>query len=911
MAELRPVTAPPVLQMKEFFQRARWSRLVLLTYSFDLPFFEAYLLPALVQGGARSIAIAADATWLQARLPAWLAAGEVREAGRSYTLSGVRVPGAFHPKVLLAADETAGAVLVGSGNISAWGMATGGELFSLVEWREGEVPSLARETWRFCRDAARLLSVDDLFAARVDALAGLVPALAVPTIDNTLLHNLTEPLIEQFVRRLAGREVTSLLAWSPFTDRRLAALAALVERLRPARITLAFQPGLTGIDGEHLAALAAQHPGVDWRFVELDTSFRDVPGGRDTGAARQLVHAKGLLITVSSGEEFLLTGSPNLSAPALLRTASEANVEVGVLARGRDLRSRLFDPDGPVSLGEVVGADTLTWAADPDDDLVVGSAPAVELLAATWDGTTLALQIRRAFPSDPEVLIDQQRRLPLVAAAGSVHASPPPGEIPTHATLIWSGGRSGPVVVADLGRLEGLARSGGAARHTPLEALDYGGDSDLLALLEELARLAILSSHDIARLLRGQAAPSETEEAAEATGKVAPVDLGSIDFEAIRQHPRGSAYGTRADRAFDAPRLELWLDDVVRQFDALREQQRLRLVRPEPIADDEMADEDTAVHAEPQRRWPVSRRVRVRVHHRVRRYIDGIADPRFRRLVTPDWMAQNYALFLDFLRRLWDRAADPATAILESAALRQLARDLLVNFWGSDERAGYWAALNEEERLTVGVLLEERHSVALTIAIATRLLDAPGAEGRDAPFIVGGFVAAAAELGLLTTVAAADALVYLDRTELNPAVILQRLRMTTAHFTWERFCTLLSRRHGLRQARLEAGLFTRGEALVIDAATAIDAHPRPLAVLADWIAAATQRGDKRDVFQMLWGTREDTLIYERDTRKLTWRQPSTIGRRQVITLAIDVTEESFATWAGLVPPVAVTEQRVG
>jgi hypothetical protein len=133
VAEPRSVAATPPLDLREVLQRGRWQEALFLTYSFDLPFFEAYLLPVLVRNGCRSVAVAACAGWLPERLRAWWEAGEVREAGRGYTLSTVSVPGTFHPKLVLAAGEGRGVVLVGSGNISTYGMTTGGELFTLVE----------------------------------------------------------------------------------------------------------------------------------------------------------------------------------------------------------------------------------------------------------------------------------------------------------------------------------------------------------------------------------------------------------------------------------------------------------------------------------------------------------------------------------------------------------------------------------------------------------------------------------------------------------------------------------------------------------------------------------------------------------------------------------------------------------
>src|SRR2546421_8632815 len=97
MDDVRRVVPSPPLDLKNVFRKGRWLEAIFLTYSFDLPFFEAYLLPVLVGKGCRSVAVAACARWLPQRLQAWSDAGELREAGRSYTLSTVSVSGVFHP----------------------------------------------------------------------------------------------------------------------------------------------------------------------------------------------------------------------------------------------------------------------------------------------------------------------------------------------------------------------------------------------------------------------------------------------------------------------------------------------------------------------------------------------------------------------------------------------------------------------------------------------------------------------------------------------------------------------------------------------------------------------------------------------------------------------------------------------
>jgi len=882
MVELQPITSPVPLKLKNVFLQGRWRHVILLTYSFDLPFFESYLLRLLVDAGANMVTVVADAAWLSERLPKWLESGDVREAGRSYTLSAVRVPNVFHPKLVLAADETSGTVLLGSGNMSAYGLATGGELFTLVDWHDAQVPSIAQEAWRTCRDLSQTIAIDPLFEQRVEAMGRLVPALALKPSLSCLRHNLVEPLLDQFVASVGGQTVAELLLWSPFTDRPLEALRILIDRLNPKKVTLAIQPGLTGIDGQRLTEIASARDGIDWRFVELRQNENLL------GTGRQLIHAKGILALLDSGEELLLAGSPNLSTPALLKTVSEGNFEITSIQHGRELYQSLFAETGPICLGAAVDLATVSWSHEPSVASIREEHSEVELLGARWNGAVLELKVRGNCPQAAEILIDGRHRLPVQSVNGSLQSEVPPGVTAIGVELIWEGGRSGPVIVADLPRLDALGRSSESRAHTPLSTLDYGGDSDLLVLLDELAQLAIITHADIDRMMRGRSGLSEREEADEVAGSADMHDLEDIDFETVRQHPRGRVYESIRNDFFDAPRLQLHLAEVVQQFDMLRERQLLRVVKP-IVTGDDSKDDDPELADEPARevrRWPVSRRVRVRVLNRVRRYVTGVGDPRFWQLISPQWMAKNYVLFLDFLDRLWRRAGDPATLILPRDDIAVLSLDLLSAFWGSDERDGYWAHLSEDEALEVALLLEEHKSIALTVAIAIRLLSISGEAGRIAPFVVSALVRACNQLGLITSSAAEEALVYLDQQEREPASVVMQLGATNGYFTWDRFLYLLARRHHVRKIVLENRGFATGEAMVIDASGRLEDHPAPLAVLADWIDAATKRGSTRHIFQLIWNS-SDLVIYNSEKRVLRrsygivearWSAPHEIGR---------------------------------
>jgi hypothetical protein len=881
------VGSPP-LDLKEVLIKGRWQEALFLTYSFDLPFFESYMLPLIVRNGSRSVAVAACATWLPARLRAWSEAGEIREAGRSYTLSTVSVPGTFHPKLVLAADQGGGVVLIGSGNISAYGMAMGGELFTLLEWNGNEVPSLARESWQLCREIARRLQVDHLFAERVEALGRLVPALAASPAERVLVHNLSEPILDQFLKHLSEAEVEELIVWSPFTDRRLDALDVLVERARPRRVVVGVQPDLTSLDGARLVALETQ-----WKHVALEVRTLVVREAKRPS----LIHAKGILATLMSGDQLALIGSPNVSTPALLRTASNGNFELAVLHRAPDLREQLFGEDSVITFGDMVQPSQLTWTEDPTTAEMSSPLPSLHLLGARLEAEWLAIEVLGAPPAEAMIVLDGTIAFAVTRAKDGWGAALTDVLAPRTAELVWDGGRSGPVIVADLARLAAMRHGAQSRQHARLEALDYGADSDIIALLDQLAQIAIGSIYDLDRMLHGRGVPTPQEEADEAAGQAPIVRLEDIDFERVRQHPRAHAYGRGVSDEYDAPRIQLWLDEVVHQFQSLRERQLLRVVQPIMTEDGE--EEPAPIdEAEERHRWPVSRRIAVRVRNRLWRYVTGIGDPHFWRLVDSDWMATNYVLFLSLLDRLWVRAAT-AEAILSEEDLGSLTLHLLTGYWGDDRRGGYVAQLPEEARWSSAVLMADHQGDALTATACIRLLESQGNVGRSAPFAVGAYVQAAQVLGLITEEVLERALIFLDRADESPAMQVQLLLASASYFAWDRFASNLAWRHGLKSAVLLTdvpglGRFVSGEVLVVDGEEILELNEATMPVFGDWVQEVRKRDPSRDVIQMAWG-KGSILIYDVATQEVLLRRLLTEAGLGLQVIAADIPPEEIAT----------------
>jgi hypothetical protein len=280
--------------------------------------------------------------------------------------------------------------------------------------------------------------------------------------------------------------------------------------------------------------------------------------------------------------------------------------------------------------------------------------------------------------------------------------------------------------------------------------------------------------------------------------------------------------------------------------------------------------------------------------------VNGIRDERFWRLVTPEWMATNYVLFLSLLERLWVRALTPA-AILSPEDLGPLTLDLLIGYFGDDRFAGYFSKLSEEARWSSAVRLTDHHADALTAAVCIRLLGSEGDVGRVAPFVVGAYIRVAEELGLINEEVVERALIFLDRADESPAPIVQQLLGTGSYFSWDRFAANLAWRHGLPPAALlvdlpGVGRFVSGAVLVFDGEN-LNVNESTLQVFGEWVLEVCKRDPRRDTIRMAWG-KEMILIYDVATGEVMTRRPVTkagVGP-QVIATGVSPEEISKLTF---------------
>jgi len=300
-----------------------YSSAILGTYQFDGGFFEDEVLPILNQLDIANIVVLTDTQ-------AYTEASDLTQAGQAYYLDHVRCAGVYHPKFVALLGHDHGRVFVGSGNLTEQGWSRNGELMSVIDYpaETGETRAVFAQLRGFIEHSADQIHGSRATAAINEAFrdAPWLPESIQSSSDELgLLHNYTEPLIEQVLGHVADQPVESIEICSPFfsgTDE--AVLAALCE-LEPENIEINIQPGMVaGFDAGLLDA--ACFDGIDVTVNKIALTGDD---------SDRYLHAK-LLVLKSPAGAWALYGSPNLTTPALLKTKANGNIELGVLRHESD-----------------------------------------------------------------------------------------------------------------------------------------------------------------------------------------------------------------------------------------------------------------------------------------------------------------------------------------------------------------------------------------------------------------------------------------------------------------------------------------------------------------------------------------------------------------------------------------------
>jgi len=311
------------------------ERSLLICFETSLPFFERAFLGPLSSHGEGALAVIVDAAdYAQS----FADASAVTGVGVDYTFAGVSLPGpsaAFHPKLYLTLGNFGAQLIVASANLTPTGARSNLEVIdrlSLTAAGTGDRAAFAvyAELIEDLPTLAPALSGDARVALKRAAAAvrRLLRSAedSLPAVDKgpVLLHSATHPLLEQLRSLVPAKEVTEIIAVSPFYDSGSRAILALAAAYPEASLRIIKDRLATGdIDGRALMSL-----GKRVRVERLDSVNR---------SARRL-HAKVIALT-GPRTGWIVTGSANLTAAAWLRSARDGGNLEAVVVRASTVRA--------------------------------------------------------------------------------------------------------------------------------------------------------------------------------------------------------------------------------------------------------------------------------------------------------------------------------------------------------------------------------------------------------------------------------------------------------------------------------------------------------------------------------------------------------------------------------------------
>jgi hypothetical protein len=307
----------------------RYEHAVFTTYSFNLPFFEKWVLGALWAARVRNVVVFVDPT----RLGEALEDREGSVAGRAYDLvASRRARLAFHPKLILLAGTEGQRLCVSSANLTADGLLRNLEVGAGFDSGEPSHRQVIRQGAEFLRRLSQEEECPPHTAELVERATGHAIELEGSGGRYSFIHNLDEPLATHFA------ESTAVRATAPYVT-----------------IEAAHHVGASGldviVDGENLAAPQGFFDG-QWRIEARKFERR--------------LHGKAYWMGAEETGDLIL-GSPNLSGAALLRTASHGNVEAAVAIQGG--AGELSTPPGdPWTEGDLRDAAVSRFEASSEGD---------------------------------------------------------------------------------------------------------------------------------------------------------------------------------------------------------------------------------------------------------------------------------------------------------------------------------------------------------------------------------------------------------------------------------------------------------------------------------------------------------------------------------------------------------------
>ena len=113
-----------------------YHSVIITCYSFDFVFFEERVLPRLRQAGMVNINVFVDASMYERQLCE--VDSNQYHSMKAYSITPIKLNGAFHPKIILGIGKNNGFLAIGSGNLTNSGLSSNDEIWAAFHTSKGE-----------------------------------------------------------------------------------------------------------------------------------------------------------------------------------------------------------------------------------------------------------------------------------------------------------------------------------------------------------------------------------------------------------------------------------------------------------------------------------------------------------------------------------------------------------------------------------------------------------------------------------------------------------------------------------------------------------------------------------------------------------------------------------------------------
>lgn len=368
----------------------RYHSAILTTFSFDFYFFEMKAMRWLRSCGVRNINVLIDGHYYSELMEQL--SGEEMHLAPGYSLYPVFQKSIFHPKIWMLIGDKEGLLIIGSGNLTNAGNGNNEEIWGAFHFdiRLTENTQVFSAAWSYLQQLCSTLkgytrekTTSWIFdhSSWLKELPKTAPTqfYEVPGKGSVafLCNSGASTIWQQLSVMLSKEKVEEITAMSPYYDINGKAIKALNSLFPSAKFNVVIDIAGSVPDALNNPKAFAFY---DWYTVGISKELHTKAVGL---SPKSKLHAKIIHFRTTSGKEFCLFGSANVTPQGLGLPGAIANTEVSLLIQS--VEGGLLDKLGsklklPVKLSDFKAENKTTIY----ESIISRNSRKIKLLSAEW-----------------------------------------------------------------------------------------------------------------------------------------------------------------------------------------------------------------------------------------------------------------------------------------------------------------------------------------------------------------------------------------------------------------------------------------------------------------------------------------------------------------------------------------------